>query len=364
LIPYICALGVASVASLPAWQPQQPARAVPQPAIDAVFDAFRTHAIVALGEGVNHGDQTAYEFRLALLRDPRFGSTVNDVVVEIGSARYQDVIDRFVEGADVPEDTLRHVWQDTTLPTVLADAAIYQDFLRAVRSVNATLTPARRIRVLLGDPPIEWEHVSSADDYNRWLEQRDSFPAELIRREVLAKGRHALVVYGQMHFQRRNIASNYDMTIPAAKTLVSLLEADAPRSVFTIWPVGDLEKLQPDVTSWAAPSIAPIAGTALGAMDFASYRPPNEPRMSMMEGRIVSVPRDQWKTLPAEEQFDAVLYEGPRAGITYSKTAPSLCASPAHVAIRLKRIALAGIPTSEAERLQNACANPRVPQPR
>jgi len=163
-----------------------------------------------------------------------------------------------------------------------------------------------------------------------------------------------------MHFQRRNIASNYDMTIPAAKTQVSLLEASAPRSVFTIWPVVDLEKLQPDVTSWPAPSIAPIAGTELGALDFASYRPPNEARMSDEEGRFVPVTRDRRKRLPAEEQFDAVLYEGPRAGITYAKTAPSLCASPAHVAIRLKRIALSGIPASEAERLQNACANPRV----
>src|SRR6516225_9953466 len=82
---------------------QQPP-AVPVNPIDAVLDAVRTHRIVALGEGVNHGHETAYQFRLALIRDPRFTETVTDVVVEIGNARYQDTIDRFERGEHVPEE--------------------------------------------------------------------------------------------------------------------------------------------------------------------------------------------------------------------------------------------------------------------
>ena len=35
-------------------------------------------------------------FRLALIRDPRFATVVNDIVVESGSARYQETIDRFM----------------------------------------------------------------------------------------------------------------------------------------------------------------------------------------------------------------------------------------------------------------------------
>jgi hypothetical protein len=320
-----------------------------------VLEAFRTHSIVALGEGVVHGDETAYQFRLRLIRDPRFVEIVNDIVVEIGNARYQDVIDRFTRGERVPDDVLRRVWQDTTQPTELADRTIYQDFFRAVAMLNRTLPERRRLRVLLGDPPIEWERVTTAADFQRWLEQRDSFPADVIRREVLAKGRRALVVYGQMHFQRRNIMSNYDMSSPVAQTLVSLLERDAPRSVLTIWPIADLERLHPDAASWPVPVIAAIGGTTLGARDFAAFRPANEPRVSVEGGTFVPVPREAWKVFHAEEQFDAVMYEGPRSAITISKPGASLCADPQHLELRLKRIALAGGPPSEADRLRQEC---------
>ncbi len=168
--------------------PSQTRAPVPVAAVDAVLDAFRTHSIVALGDGILHGDETAYQFRLRLVRDPRFAATVNDIVVEFGSARYQDVIDRFTRGEQVPDDVFRHVWQDTTQPQELADRTIYQDFFRAIAALNRTLPERPRLRVLLGDPPIEWEHVATGDDFQRWLKQRDSFPAELIRREVLAKG--------------------------------------------------------------------------------------------------------------------------------------------------------------------------------
>jgi hypothetical protein len=44
--------------------------------------------IVALAEG-GHGNEQAHAFRLALIRDPRFPSVVNDLVGECGKARYQ-----------------------------------------------------------------------------------------------------------------------------------------------------------------------------------------------------------------------------------------------------------------------------------
>jgi hypothetical protein len=44
--------------------------AVPVDAITGVLDAFRIHAVVALGEG-SHGNEQAHRFRLALIRDPR-----------------------------------------------------------------------------------------------------------------------------------------------------------------------------------------------------------------------------------------------------------------------------------------------------
>jgi len=62
--------------------------ATPLDPIAAIVDAFRTHDIVALGEG-RHNNEQGYQFRLALIRDPRFAATVNDIVVESGSSTHQ-----------------------------------------------------------------------------------------------------------------------------------------------------------------------------------------------------------------------------------------------------------------------------------
>src|SRR5512140_2703953 len=204
-----------------------PRPAVPVEAIQAILDAFRSHSIVALSDGTNHGDEQSHAFRLALIRDPRFAATVNDIVVESGNALYQDVIDRFVRGDEVPYSSLRQVWQNTTQPHSIWDAPIYEEFYRAVRAVNASLPKERQLRVLLGDPPIDWERIHTLEDIRQWMANplldRDHYPADLIRREVLAKQRRALVVYGAMHLQRRNLFSNYEPQESAAPTIVSLL---------------------------------------------------------------------------------------------------------------------------------------------
>src|SRR6478735_4138288 len=109
-----------------------PKPAVPTDPIRAILDAFRSHRVVALGEG-RHGNEQAHTFRLALIRDPRFATAVNDIVVESGTAQYQDVMDRFVRGEEVPQDQFRHVWQDTTQTMAVWDVAIYEEFFRAVR---------------------------------------------------------------------------------------------------------------------------------------------------------------------------------------------------------------------------------------
>jgi hypothetical protein len=100
-----------SLASLYGQEVSSPQPAFPVNAITAILDAFRSHSVVALGEGP-HGNEQGHAFRLALIREPRFPGAVNDILVEFGSGRYQDLMDRFVSGADVAQKDLRHVWQD------------------------------------------------------------------------------------------------------------------------------------------------------------------------------------------------------------------------------------------------------------
>ena len=238
------------------------------------------------------------------------------------------------------------------------DRPITEAFFRAVREVNASLRPERPLRVLLGDPPIDWDAIESRADHQEWLRLRDTHPAELIRREVLRKERRALVVYGGMHLQRRNLLGNYELVDdPHLHTLVQQLESDGDTRVFTVWPtVGiDLQDLEPDVASWPVPSLAPVHGTALGATDFAAFYPQRVPRAAIRDGRIVPVPRNQWRTLPMEEQFDAVLYLGPSSGMTTSWPAAALCLDQAYMDMRRARLSLLGM-QPVLDQLQRRCA--------
>jgi erythromycin esterase-like protein len=134
-------------------------------ALDVIAAAFATHALVAVGEA--HGNVRDHEFRVALIRDPRLFARVDDVLVEFGNARYQQLVDRFVTGDPVPDESLRRVWQDTTAPHSVWDRPIYEAFFKVVRELNAGPRRARPLRVLLGDPPIDWDAVHSPEDLCR-----------------------------------------------------------------------------------------------------------------------------------------------------------------------------------------------------
>ncbi len=235
-----------------------------------------------------------------LIHHPEFAGLVNDIVVEAGNSLYQAVMDKFVAGEKVPCDALRRVWQDTTQPHDVWDKPIYEEFYRAVRALNSGLAGERRLRVLLGDPAVDWAAVHTRSDFSG---RSDDFPTELIRREPLAKGRRALIIYGGMHLQRHDYGLNYE----PGHGIVGVLERDAPGSVFSIWTntLTDLQAAQPSVSSWPNPSLAMLRGTLLGAQDFAVYYPFPVYKFDK-SGKITA--QKPARPLRMEEQFDAVLY--------------------------------------------------------
>jgi hypothetical protein len=305
--------------------------ATPLEPVTAVLNSFRTHRLVALDEG-DHNNLQGYAFRMALIHHPEFAGLVNDIVVEAGNSLYQDVMDKFVAGEDVRYDALRRVWQDTTQPHAVWDKPIYEEFYRAVRALNSGLPKERRLRVLLGDPAVDWATVHSRSDFPG---RSDDFTTELIRREALAKGRRALIIYGGMHLQRHDHGLNYE----PGHGIVEVLERDAPGSVFSIWTntLTDLQAAQPSVSSWPNPSLAILRGTLLGAQDFTRYFPLPIYRFDKT-GKITA--QKPTRSLRMEEQFDAVLYVGPKSSITYSSLSPELCRDQAYIKLRQARMQL------------------------
>lgn len=122
-----CLFVAGMVASSHAQQTSPSRLALPSDPIAGILEAFQSHTIVALGEGL-HGNEQGHAFRLSLIRDRRFGATVNDIVVEFGNARYQDLMDRFVRGEQVSNKGLRQAWQNTTATGTGWDRPIYEEW--------------------------------------------------------------------------------------------------------------------------------------------------------------------------------------------------------------------------------------------
>jgi len=277
--------------------------------------------------------------RVALIRDPRIAAIVDDIVVEFGDARYQGLIDRFMKGEEVPYDTLRQVWQNTTQGNTVWDVPIYEEFFRVVRAVNQSLPANHQYRVLLGDPPTDWEHVRTFEDAVRPMadDNRDRHAANLIQKEVLSKNRRALIIYGEGHLWR-------DVGFP---NLASLLrERGAALLAISSPIVVDLESLQPDIISWSKPSIAMISGTSIGLKEFDYFFP------------VPTNDREQWRTVRFQDQVDAVAYYGPKASLTMSQLPPALCNDGAYMEMRLQRLRWMppGAPDL-ATRLKDQCAS-------
>ena len=323
----------------------------PSEPIAGILEAFKSRQIVSIPDP--HRNTATHAFLLSLIRDPRFPTVVNDIVVEFGNARHQDVADRFVRGEDIPYESLRKIWLDTTQAQPASDTPQAEETLRTVRAVNVLRRRELQIRVLLGDPPIRWEEVKTKADHMKWIAMRETFPAEVVQREVLAKHRSALLVYGVGHLQRKNPQANFESTGMAA-SLVSLLEETHGTKVFNVGLTLDLEQQRRDVASWPVPSLVVLRGTDMGATPV-SYE---GPRVSVQTGRIVPVPRDQWRSMRMEDQYDALLYIGPRTSWSYAMVSPALCADPTYVEMRTGRMALA---EWKSDQLEDYCGKVRPP---
>ena len=346
-------LGTGPSTTLGAGQTLKPA--VPIDPVDGIVEAFRTHQVVTLPGG--HGSKPAHDLLLTILRDPRIQGTLTDIVVEFGTSRYQDVIDRFIRGDDIPFATLKHAWQDTTIPGVTNDGPYVEDFYRAVRAINSGLPNEKRFRVLGGDPPIDWDNVVTKEDVRKWTVTRDSFPAYLIQREVVERGRRALVVYGPAHFPRKEVLTNYDMSDWQARTTTSLLEAAGIKPFVILSDAGKATAaLQADIASWPPGCLTVVRGTVLGAADFTVFVGSGDDRFAIRGvDDFVKISRERHKPMRMEDQADAILWNGvnpPRNPILLSK---ETCADPAYLPMRLARIALAGLPKGEGDAVKKAC---------
>lgn len=282
---------------------QEPPKPEPVDAVDYIAAAFRDYPIVALDEG-DHQSRQSHAFFIDLIGDPRFQKAADDIAVEWASARLQAVLDAYVSGAEVPEDQVRQAWRETT-QFLVWDSPVYQRFFKAVREVNEALAPEDRLRVLAGDPPIDWSRVRSHDDAMRFSD-RDGHFAEVLEREVLAKNRRALVIAGGGHL--------YRVEDDGEPNLVQILEQRHPGKVVVIKTHDpESEAVEAIVSQWPQLSILSLRGSSLGQTDAGSviprYKEKGKNLEDVADAYLYIVPfNEMQKARPAPEVYDDEQY--------------------------------------------------------
>ncbi len=262
------------------------------------MSAFNHFPVIALG--LSHTVQDD-EFTLALIRDPRFAGTARNIVIECGNSLYQPVLDRYIAGNSVPLARLELVWRNTTQVFGPCNDPHHEELLEAVRALNRRLPTDRRIRVLAGDPPINWEKVRTASDYRYFsLHRSDNF-ASVVETQVLAKHQNALLVVGGFHVFRHHGPQEPIVTV------TERLEHTHRHSTYVIVSSSSQNiELDRRLKSWPVPSIAAIHYTWLGLTDASAIAGD-----ALFRGK----PVNPWPGLRIQDLGDAYLDLGPAASM-------------------------------------------------
>jgi hypothetical protein len=322
--------------------------------VASIAALFAEYDVVALDDG-DHGNVNAHEFRLRLIRDPRFRAAVDDIVIEFGNAKYQDIADRYVNGDVVPDADLRRVWRDTSQASPVWDSSIYEEFFRAVRDMNLASPGGRRLRVLLGDPPIDWADVHGFADLTRQMRvigDRDTHPARLIEREVRAPGRRALIVYGGVHLQRTPAAVKRPCDPAAPLCYPGSIVDQLASAGIPVFNVHTLTAAAPDVAArlaaGSAPRLIDLRRDDFGVVPYRAFQP-SIPAMLGPDGQ--PQPEPPIRGVPLRDVFDALLYIGPPQSMHSATITDATCADAEYVAMRKSRMAMLAPPGAPAPHL-------------
>jgi hypothetical protein len=324
-------------------QTPQAKPASPEPATAAILAAFDKYEIVGLPSA--HGMKDLDDFILSLIRNPAFSEKVNDLEVECGNSLYQPVLDRYIAGEDIAFTEVRKVWRNTT-QSMCSTSGFYEQFFPLVRAINQKLPAGRRLRVLAGDPPIDWDQVKNFQDILRFGANRDANAASVMEKEVLAKRRKCLMLYGTMHLMHGQ-----------EKNAVSIYEKDYPGVAFVISDLGYFDTDSPTLSgavlaSWPIPSVARAKGTWLGEMDWSHFYPP--PLMINKDECVVHNDFPKGLQRPTQYLVDAFLYLGPQ-DLKLVEQMPGDIAVDVEYRMELRRRqALPGNPAAPTDTLEEA----------
>ena len=300
---------LAHTVAVPTQRPIPPGQPRLENAFSAMIRLFQAHDIVMFGEV--HDSAQEYEWLCTLVKTPGFADQVNDIVLEFGNARYQKMVDRYIAGENIPFEKVEKAWRNPVADTQPV-SPVYGWLYQAVREANLQHPGKPGIRLLMGSPSEARSKIANAADPALYESKREQWYAQVVKTEVLAKHRRALLIMGAGHFLRGHdqalqlqLAAQQHRDAPIDRALPGpgyiereLLAAGANPYlvVFGTNMMDDRGDVDKRFDSWPAPVIASLSGNWVGAL-------PAQPVLS--GGHAPAIP------LTLADQADALLYVAP-----------------------------------------------------
>lgn len=303
-------------------------------AIADIAKQYDEHPLVMIGEW--HRNVQQHVFLRELISDPAFICRTDDIVIEFGNSRLQPIADAWASGKDVSETELQSMWRETDVMFAW-NSPVYRQFYETVREVNQKHTCPHPVRLVLGDPPIDWSKITTAKEFEPFGE-RDEFFAGLVEREVLARHHHALLVSGELHALRKlpphEKGDDGGFSEP---TVVQLIDQRHPGALFTISMVTTPSAAQA-LKMGAPPSFRTVHGSELEHADFGLIAPAWKATPIVVNGK------HDWKLDPSNrwpsmgDVVDGIVYLG--GDETRIFPSPSVYLEPAYQQQLRKRAAI------------------------
>jgi len=205
-----------------------------------------------------HGNKQEYEWLRSLVGTPEFADRVDDVVMEFGNSLYQKSVDRYIAEEDVPIEQVQKAWRNT-VGAIGAPSSVSGWLYEAVRETNMKRRDKHQMRVICGDPYIDWDKVQTREDIEPYLSHRDQWFTQVVKDEVLAKHHRALLVMGWGHFPRGQGRTYIEPHLRKVGAKTYLI-------VFGTNVVGGYDDLDHRFDSWPAPVIVPLSNNWVGEL--------------------------------------------------------------------------------------------------
>ena len=152
----------------------------------------------------------------------------------------------------------------------MLDDAVLDQKIAAVRDVNRSLPALRRLRVIAGDPPVDWARVQTTAEIEPFLVRR-RFPVS-VDHVAVTTGQKALVIYSDGRLRRprfplwaaggnARVEEHPGIPLPVtAPPIFRALQVSGPARVFVVRTIAGANPFGDVLQATKLPLLVPLAG--------------------------------------------------------------------------------------------------------